>query len=74
LEEELSMKHDFNDIKKEILKKNLMIKAIYSGGNSQMSKNTKKRLELELDGLLYRYFKNRNNYSVKNEVYRFFDE
>jgi hypothetical protein len=68
------MKQDFNDIKKEILKKNLMIKAIYGGDNSNKTQNMKKRLEVELDSLLYRYFKYRNHLSSKNDSYHYFDE
>lgn len=68
------MKQDFNDIKKEILKKNLMIKAIYSGDNFNNSLKTRRQLESELDGLLYRYFKYRNHCKVKKDIYNCFDK
>ena len=68
------MKQDFNDIKKEILKKNLMIKAIYGGDNSNNLQKAKRKLELELDVLLYRYYKYRNHSIEKKDLYNYFDK
>jgi hypothetical protein len=61
------MKPNIDDIKREILKTNLMIRKIYKGDNSVNSKILKKRLEAELDGLLYQYFKYRIHRKGKDD-------
>lgn len=66
------MKQDFNHIKKEILKKNYMIKSIYGGDNSRNYKGKLRRLETELDVLLYKYYKSRVHSEIDGkEMYNF---
>ena len=66
------MKQEVNDIKREILRMNIMIKSMYSGSNSKKTERKIKHLETELDNLLYKYYKKRIHLSENDNIYTSF--
>lgn len=67
------MKQDFTNIKKEIIKRNILIKSMYGGDNSKHLRGKIRKLETELDVLLYKYYKGRFEFSEGNELNSYFE-